>query len=116
MFIIRKPLTAAEEETTYMQDILLSQYGFVLLLALVFADGLLFGIAIKKGMIAFVLVIAALLIAYAIGLVFIPRISVSSLIRLAMTYFSAIRLGTAGLAGTIVLWLIGLAFGFLRAR
>jgi hypothetical protein len=85
---------------------------------LTFVVGLLFGLAIKKGAMAFILGIIGLLIAGYVGLSFVPKISVSyELSRwasLAVAYVKDIHVGGIALSLTIVLFLIGLAIGLWK--
>lgn len=85
---------------------------------LTFVVGLLFGLAIKKGAVAFILGIIGLLIAGYVGLTFVPKISfsyeLSKWTSLAVTYIKDIHVGALALSLTVVLFLIGLAIGLWK--
>ncbi len=60
--------------------------GFLLLIVAL-VDGLLFGLAIKKGILSFVLLIIAMFIAAYVGFAFVPpHVSISSLASSVMPY------------------------------
>ncbi len=94
------------------------EYTTILDFILTFVAGLLFGLAIKKGAIAFVLTIIGFVIASYVGLTFVPKISLTyelnKFISLASTYLKDVQLGAVGLSMTIILFLIGLAIGIWK--
>lgn len=92
----------------------IQQYGFIILPLLMFADGVFFGLALKKGLMAFVLLIVALPIAYFLGLGFIPKISITHFANVMMSYFSTIQLGQIALGGIAIFWPVGLLIGFWK--
>lgn len=87
-------------------------------------DGLLFGLAIKKGILSFVLLIIAMFIAAYVGFAFVPpHVSISSLASSVMPYVKqyvgevtkSLSLGFGGsLSLTVVLFLIGLGIGLWK--
>ena len=85
---------------------------------LTFVAGLLFGLAIKKGVVAFVLAIVGFVIAGYVGLTFIPKISlsyeISKFIALALEYFKDAQIGTLAVSLTVILFLIGLVIGLWK--
>jgi hypothetical protein len=97
---------------------LLFDYTTILDFVLTFVAGLLFGLAIKKGAIAFLLTIIGFLIASYVGLTFVPKISLSyeinRFISLATTYVKDVQVGAIGLSTTVILFLIGLAIGIWK--
>ncbi|GGM79181.1 hypothetical protein GCM10007108_16760 [Thermogymnomonas acidicola] len=96
--------------------------GFLLLIVAL-VDGLLFGLAIKKGILSFVLLIIAMFIAAYVGFAFVPHVSISSLASSVMPYVKqyvgevtkSLSLGFGGsLSLTVVLFLIGLGIGLWK--
>ena len=93
--------------------------GFVIpILALV--DGLLFGLAIKKGVMSFILLVVAIIVSGYVGFSFIPQISVTSLLNSAVSYMSIhlqsltalIPIGNTGaISLVVVLFVVGLGVG-----
>ena len=87
-------------------------------LILPFVAGLFFGLAIKKGIMAFIFAIIAFLIASYVGLTFIPKISLSYEIHkwslFVMSYVSTVKFGSLVLSLTVILFLIGLAIGLWK--
>ncbi|MEM0141622.1 MAG: hypothetical protein QXN66_06285 [Thermoplasmatales archaeon] len=85
---------------------------------LTFVVGLLFGLAIKKGVVAFVLAIVGFVIAGYVGISFIPKISVSyeigKAIRVFDQYIRQVQFATLSISLSIVLLLIGLAIGIWK--
>lgn len=91
------------------------------ILALV--DGLLFGLAIKKGVMSFILLVIAFVISGYIGLSFVPNIPVTSLWSKAVSYVTTnaqslsaiIPIGNIGSISLIfVLFIVGLAVGIWK--
>ncbi|EQB72492.1 MAG: hypothetical protein AMDU4_FER2C00137G0045 [Ferroplasma sp. Type II] len=96
--------------------------GYILL-AIALIDGLLFGLAIKKGIVSAILLIIAFILAGYAGLSFIPNISTSKVISYATTFFyknmsnapGLLNLGHAGAVTIVlVLFLIGLGIGIWK--
>ena len=85
---------------------------------LTFVAVLLFGLAIKKGVVAFVLAIVGFVIAGYVGLTFVPKISlsyeISKFIALALAYFKDAQIGTLAVSLTVILFLIGLVIGLWK--
>lgn len=95
----------------------------IIVLVLSFIDGLLFGLAIKKGVVSFILLIIAFVVSGYVGLSFIPKISVSNLLTTVVNYIqtnlhsitSLIPIGSIGSASLIVvLFAIGLGVGIWK--
>lgn len=98
-------------------------YSSLTLLVLGFVDGLLFGLAIKKGLVSFVLLVVAFLISGYVGFSFVPKISLSNLISTASSYAMShlgqlgtlTHIGTAGsLSLLVILFAVGLAVGIWK--
>lgn len=93
-------------------------YTSIIDFILTFAAGLLFGLAIKRGITAFVLAIVGFVIAIYVGLTFVPKISfsyeVTKFLSLATAYVKDVQLGAIALSLTVVLFLIGLAIGLWK--
>ncbi|MDA8054892.1 MAG: hypothetical protein M0Z77_04485 [Thermoplasmatales archaeon] len=87
-------------------------------LILPFVAGLFFGLAIKKGIMAFVFAIIGFLIASYVGLTFIPKISISYEIHkwtlFLSSYISTVKFGSLTLSLTVILFLVGLAIGLWK--
>lgn len=92
----------------------------LIVLVLSFVDGLLFGLAIKKGIVSFVLLIVAFILSGYVGLSFVPKISAQHLFTSAVAYVeknlhsisSLIPIGNAGsLSLIVVLFAVGLGIG-----
>ncbi|MEM3197759.1 MAG: hypothetical protein QXL00_07530 [Conexivisphaerales archaeon] len=91
-----------------------SSYQSIIYLILTFVDGLLFGIAIKKGIVSFVLFIIGVFIATYVG-ISLPGISATLLISKLVNFLGYI-LGKAPsfVVGLPVLFLVGLALGLWK--
>ena len=96
--------------------------GYILLL-ITFIDGLLFGLAIKKGIVSAILLIIAFVLASYAGLSFIPKISFSKVSSYVVKFISnnidkapgLISLGHVGAITIVtVLFLIGLGIGIWK--
>jgi hypothetical protein len=96
--------------------------GYILL-AIALIDGLLFGLAIKKGIVSAILLIIAFVLASYAGLSFIPHISASAALTDAKTFFYDNISKAPGLVGlghigsvtlVLVLFLIGLGVGIWK--
>ena len=92
----------------------LQSYSSVITVALLFFDGLLFGVAVKKAVVSIVLIVVALLLAGFIGLS-IPFLSVgdiwSHVINIAIS--QARHIGPI-FYGFPIFWIIGFAIGIWR--
>ena len=93
----------------------------VIILALV--DGLFFGLAIKKGVVSFVLLFVAFFLAAYMGFSFVPKVSFSSIISKIMSTVvnhisiitGSLALGTAGsFSLLVVFFVVGLAVGLWK--
>lgn len=98
---------------------LILDYTQIIDLILTFVVGLLFGLAIKKGVLAFVLAIVGFVIASYVGLSFIPKVSVSYEIQkalaLGLAYAKdASSFGTVAISLTVIIFLIGLVLGLWK--
>ncbi|MEM0135508.1 MAG: hypothetical protein QXU18_09865 [Thermoplasmatales archaeon] len=93
-------------------------WNTILDFVLTFVVGLLFGLAIKKGAMAFLLAIIGFLIAGYVGITFIPKVSITYEINrffaLAAAYLKDFQIGTLAVSLTVVLFLIGLAIGLWK--
>lgn len=98
-------------------------YTGLIIPVLAFVDGLLFGLAIKKGVISFVLLVVALIVSGYVGFSFIPNISVTSLVSTATSYISThiqsvvslIPIGSTGAISLVaVLFFVGLGIGLWK--
>ena len=92
----------------------LAPYASEITLVLVFVDGLLFGLALKKAIISVVLLLVAFAISYFVGLAFIPSISFSSILKYLVDYAKGIQFGGIVLSFTILLFFIGLGIGIWK--
>lgn len=95
----------------------------IVILVLAFIDGLLFGLAVKKGVVSFVLLIVAFILSGYVGFAFVPQVSVTHLWNTAVTYVtnhittitSFLPIGNIGsLSLIVVLFLVGLAVGIWK--
>ncbi len=97
---------------------MLIAYTSILDFVLTFVAGLLFGLAIKKGLVAFVLALIGFVIAGYVGLTFVPKISlayeINKFLSLATAYIHEVRLGAIAVSLTVVLFLIGLGIGLWK--
>ncbi len=87
-------------------------------MALVFIDGLLFGIAIRKAVTSIVLLIVAFVIAGFVSISFIPHISSSNIIsnvtKYATTYSSSLHFTAIDVTFTVILFIVGFAIGLWK--
>ncbi|MGC8546933.1 MAG: hypothetical protein ACP5MU_04670 [Thermoplasmata archaeon] len=87
-------------------------------LAITFVIGLLMGLSIKKGLVAFILLFVAFILSGFVGLTFLPTIPPSKFINLASKYFYEIvnnlHLGLLVVSLSIILFLAGLIVGILK--
>ena len=93
-------------------------FSAIITIILTFAAGLFIGLAIKKGIMAFVFAIIGFLIAAYVGIAFIPKVSISYEIHkwssFFLTYVSTVKFGAIQLTLSVVLFLIGLAIGLWK--
>ncbi len=96
--------------------------GYIILI-LAFIDGLFFGLAIKKGISSFVLLIIAIFIAGYAGFAFLPKLSFSAILSHVKSFIfanidklpSILPIGKIGsLSIILVLFLIGLGIGIWK--
>ncbi len=92
----------------------LEPYAAEVTILLVFIDGLLFGLALKKAFVSVVLILVAFVIAYFLGLTFIPNISLSAIVSQVMNYTTAVHFGSLIITFTIVVFFIGLGLGLWK--
>ncbi|MFG1460294.1 MAG: hypothetical protein AAE987_02805 [Thermoplasmataceae archaeon] len=85
-----------------------------ILFILFFVDGLLIGLAIRKGATALVLVIIAVAIAGFAGITFIPSISVTSIVDYVINYAKTAKYGVIVVSSTVVVFVVGLIIGLLK--
>ena len=85
-----------------------------ILFILFFVDGLLIGLAIRKGATALVLVIVAVAIAGFAGITFIPSISVTSIVDYVINYAKTAKYGVIIVSSTVVVFVVGLIIGLLK--
>lgn len=89
-------------------------YAAEVTMLLVFVDGLMFGLAIKKAFVSVILIMVSLVIAYFLGLTFVPNISLSSIVQSVMKYSSSVHFGSLIISFSIVVFIIGLGIGLWR--
>ena len=99
--------------TGYLPSQLLP-YSSIIGLVLLFIDGLLFGLAIKKALTSAILMIAAIILATFVGLA-IPFISEGSIFTHLVNIFNyqVSQIGPA-FYGLPIFWIIGLAIGLWK--
>ncbi len=91
-----------------------TNYQSIIYLVLTFADGLIFGIAIKKGILSFILMIIGVLIGTYVG-ISLPGVSLSLLLSKVIVFLGYILSKAPSFAvGLPVLFLIGLAIGLWK--
>lgn len=90
----------------------------ILAIILTFVSGLFIGLAIKKGVTAFILGLIGLLIAGYVSLTFVPKVSLTYEIHkwssILLSYVSTVKLGAFQLGLSVILFLIGLAIGLWK--
>ncbi len=90
----------------------------ILILLLTFISGLFIGLAVKKGVTAFILAFIGLLIAGYVGLTFVPKVSLAYEVHkwssFLMSYLSTTKFGALQLGLSLILFLIGLAIGLWK--
>lgn len=92
----------------------LAPYAPYLTLILIFVDGLLFGVAIKKAITSIVLIIIGIIVAYFVGLTFVPSISYSNIIHAMTNYASTTHFGGIIITFSVVLFVIGFGLGIWK--
>lgn len=92
----------------------LQPYAAEVTLLLIFVDGLMFGLALKKAFTSVILIMVSLVIAYFLGLTFVPNISISSIVHNAMQYAGALQFGNLIITFSIVVFILGLGVGLWR--
>lgn len=89
-------------------------YDPVVLVVLLFVDGLLFGLAVKKAVVTIVLLVVAIVLAGVVG-VSLPFLSASNIWTHVLDILaSQARHAGAVFYGLPVFWLIGLAIGIWK--
>ncbi len=81
---------------------------------LVFIDGLMFGLALKKAFVSVILILVALVIAYFLGLTFVPNISLNTVVQNFLSYTTSVHFGNLIITFSIVVFIIGLGIGLWR--
>ncbi len=98
-------------------------YSGLVIPILALVDGLLFGLAIKKGLVSFVLLLVAFVVSGYVGFSFIPKISVTSLLNSVVSYVTnhiqamtaLIPIGSTGaISLVVVLFVVGLGVGIWK--
>ena len=92
----------------------LAPYAAYLTLILIFIDGLLFGVAIKKAITSIVLIIIGLIIAYFVGLTFVPSVSYTSIFHAISSYVANTQFGGLIVSFSVVLFVIGFGIGIWK--
>ena len=89
----------------------LEPYAAYITLLLVFVDGLLFGLAVKKGLISIILMVVAFFLAYFVGLSFIPKIDIINVIHSVINYMATVKFGSLILSFSLILFIVGFGIG-----
>lgn len=92
----------------------LAPYAAEVTVVLIFIDGLMFGLALKKAFVSVILIFVALVIAYFLGLTFVPNVSLSPIVQYVMNYASNVRFGSLIVSFSIVVFVIGLGIGLWK--
>ncbi|MDG6999033.1 MAG: hypothetical protein JRN15_07960 [Nitrososphaerota archaeon] len=88
-------------------------FAGIIAVGLLFLDGLIFGVAAKKGVASILLVIVGLIIAGSIGLV-IPFFNLSNILAIVKGFVSSITgMFPQMVYAFPILWIIGFALGVL---
>ncbi len=91
-----------------------TDYQGIFYMILAFVDGLLFGLAIKKGILAFIIFVVAAFLATYIGLS-LPSISIGALISRSILFLTyAAARAPAIMVGLPILFFVGLAIGLWK--
>ncbi len=92
----------------------LAQYQPIIDLILTFVDGLIFGVAIKKGILSFILAVVGVIIGSYIGIT-LPGLSLQLLITKAVTLASyLLSKAPLQLSSFPILFILGLAIGLWK--
>lgn len=94
--------------------VFLQPYAAEVTLLLIFIDGLMFGLALKKAFVSVVLIFVALVIAYFLGLTFVPNISLAPVVQYIANYSSSVQFGNLIISFSIVVFVIGLGLGLWK--
>ncbi len=93
-------------------------FSQIVTIILTFVSGLFIGLAIKKGIMAFVLAIIGFLIGSYVGISFIPKISIAYEIHkwssYLFTYISTVKVGYFELTLSVIFFIIGLSIGLWK--
>lgn len=92
----------------------LEPYAAEITLLLIFVDGLMFGLAIKKAFTSVILILISLMIAYFLGLTFVPNISLSTIVHNVIQYSGTLHFGNLIITFSIVVFIIGFGIGLWR--
>lgn len=92
----------------------LAPYAAYITLILIFVDGLIFGIAIKKAITSIILIVIGLIVAYFVGLTFVPSVSYTSIIHAITNYISTTQFGGLIVSFSVVLFIIGFGIGMWK--
>ncbi len=90
---------------------ILEPYAPYLTLILVFVDGLLFGLAVKKGIVSLILLVVGFVLAYFVGLSFIPNINITTVLTHVLHYMSTVKFGSLVLSFSLILFIVGFGIG-----
>lgn len=74
----------------------------------------MFGLALKKAFVSVILILVALVIAYFLGLTFVPNISLNTVVQNLLHYSSSVHFGNLIITFSIVVFIIGLGIGLWR--
>ena len=114
-YSIYRLLTAAASQTFNIGNL---NVNSIVDLILSFTAGLLFGLAVKKALVGFLLAIIAFVISAYVGLTFIPKISLSYEFHkwslFLLSYMSSFKFGGIVVSITVILFLVGLAIGLWK--
>lgn len=99
---------------TFALPAFLEPYKVEIFMVLLFVDGLLIGLAIRKGATALVYGIIAFAIASFLGIIFFPNISFTTMYDAISNYVSGIKLGIVYLGSSIVVFAVGIVLGLLK--
>jgi len=89
----------------------LGAYANEIFLVLTFFVGLLLGLAIKKGIVAIVLIIVAFILASFIGLPYFPVVDYQSLVNSAHSYSTVVHFTEPVITFGLVIFAVGVAIG-----
>ncbi len=94
----------------------INEYSWIVYPVLFLLDGFVFGLAIRKGMLALVLAVIGFIIADFVGLSFLPNFSVTTLWDSVYKYASQYTLGTISFSTSVILFFVGLVVGLLKGK